>query len=171
MRADEPVPGRTLARLPWLRNAYLLWDAANTYWNDWVLGYGPGLQRTLMQRMGFQNPGWQTLLALAAAVTALLLIALTAYLTWTFGRRTRPDKAQRLYLTFCRRLARLQLIRGRHEAPRAFADRASRARPDLAATIGAITEEYLQLRYEPGAGPDKLSDLGRLIRDFRPDPR
>jgi transglutaminase-like putative cysteine protease len=171
MRADEPVPGRTLARLPWLRNAYLLWDAANTYWNDWVLGYGPELQRTLMQRLGFQNPGWQTLLALAAAVTALLLLALTAYLTWSFGRRARPDQAQRLYLQFCRRLARLRLSRARHEAPRAFADRASRARPDLAATIDAITEEYLQIRYEPDAGPDKLSDLGRLIRDFRPASR
>ncbi len=168
MRAGEPVPGRTLARLPWLRNALLAWDAVNTYWNDWVLGYGPELQRALLNRLGFDNPRWQTLLALAVGITALLLIALTAYLAFSFHRAARVDEAQRIYLRFCRRLARLRLIRNPQETATAFASRAGRARPDLAAEIAAITRHYLSVRYEPGGGTDDLLALRNLVRSFKP---
>jgi hypothetical protein len=168
MRADEPVPGRRLDNLPWLRNTVLLWDAVNTYWNDWVLGYGPELQRTVMERLGFENPRWQTLLALAAAITALFLLVLTFYLAWSFRRVRKADEVQRIYLRFCRRLARLQIQRGPCEAPATFASRVGQKRPDLATATAAITERYLNLRYDTRFERDDLSAFRDLVRDFRP---
>jgi len=171
MRADEPVPGRTLDGLPWLRNTLLLWDAVNTYWNDWVLGYGPELQRALLESLGFENPRWQTLMALATAITALLLLALALYLAWSFGRGRKVDDVQRLYMKFCRRLARLKLDRARTEGPMAYAARVSRERPDLAADAREITGRYLNLRYEAGRDPENLNEFRTLVRNFKPAAR
>ena len=33
----------------------LLFDAVNTRWQEWVIGYGPELQRTLLERLGFDG--------------------------------------------------------------------------------------------------------------------
>jgi len=147
-----------------------LWDAVNTYWNDWVLGYGPELQQALLEHLGFEDPRWQTLLVLAISVTILLLAALTAYLAWSFSRHTRLDEAQLIYLRFCQKLVRVRLVRARQEAPAAFAARASEQRPDLAQTIRAITRTYLHLRYEPGSDPARIAHFRNLVRDFKPAP-
>ncbi len=66
--AGERVPGSALRRLEWVRRALLVWDAASTYWNEWVIGYGPRLQRALLEALGFDGAGALGTLVEAAVV-------------------------------------------------------------------------------------------------------
>lgn len=165
-------PGITgLARLPFVRAAMMAWDAANTYWNEWVIGYGPQLQRALLERLGFERPRWGTLLMLATVATAAILTLLTIYLGWSFRRQRNVDPAARSFAEFNRKLRRAD-VEPRHaaESPRAYAHRARERLPDAAADIERIVASYLAARYEPDRERTSLAELEQLVRQFRPAP-
>ncbi|HET7608044.1 MAG TPA: DUF3488 and transglutaminase-like domain-containing protein, partial [Gammaproteobacteria bacterium] len=65
-------------RARWSRPIALLWDAVNTRWQSWVVGYGPELQRSLLESLGFTNlrraQRSGVLLGLAVVATLTLLI-------------------------------------------------------------------------------------------------
>jgi len=47
------------AGLGWARQLSLAWDAVNTVWNEWIIGYGPTLQRNLFSILltpGLRSP-------------------------------------------------------------------------------------------------------------------
>jgi hypothetical protein len=166
--AREALGTRALSRLPWLRQALLLWDTVNVRWNEWVIGYGPQLQRSLLQYLGFERPGWRSLLTLAVVATAALLVALALYLGWTSHRHRRGDRAARSFARFTRALeaarVRPQLL---GEGPQTYASHAATALPRAAGDITAIVGRYLAARYEPDADGSALADLERRVAQFR----
>jgi protein-glutamine gamma-glutamyltransferase len=164
---DERVPG-ALRSLRGLKELSESWDALNSLWTDWVLGYGPERQLALLARLGLPGGDWRALvLGLTALVTGIML-TLTLWLAWRL-RGPPPPAALRLYNDFCRRLEPLGLVRAPHEAPRDFARRVERARPTLAIPVQRITALYVALRYEPEtAERDTLDALRRELRAFRP---
>ena len=158
---------RALTQLPWLRQALLAYDAANTYWNQWVVGYGPQLQRSLLRYLGFERARWAELMTLAAVSTVAILAGLTLYLGWTFHRQRNVDAAALCFAAFSRKLARARvppLMPG--EGPTAFARRAELKLPVVSADIRRIVQSYLAARYEPG-GRAALVELKRLVKQFR----
>jgi len=122
----------------------LSWDAANTAWQRWVLGYDRTRQRELLAQLGFEDVNPLRLLGLLA-----LLVALTMglYVFATRRRAPRLDPTQRAYLLFCRKLARNGLARAPQEGALAFATRGAQQLPQHAGAIHAITQLYLRLRY------------------------
>lgn len=160
--------GLAMARAPWLRQAALAWDAVNTYWNEWVVGYGPQLQRSLLRLLGFERARWGELMTLAVIGTAAILAALTLYLGWSFRRRHEVDAAAQSFADFCRKLAGARVPPPLpHEGPRAYAHRAVLVLPRAAAEIEQIVCSYLAARYEPDADGESLDELRRLVRRFR----
>jgi transglutaminase-like putative cysteine protease len=170
---DGSTPGVAFRRLEWVRNALYVWDAANTYWRTWVLGYGPELQRALLDLVGLDNPRraerWATLMALSVAATVAMLLALGIYLAWTRRERRAVDAAAQLFAAFGRRLSRRRVPpRAPTEGPVAYAARAGRQLPDEAAEIGAILGAYLRARYEPDMERVALAELRARVASFRP---
>jgi protein-glutamine gamma-glutamyltransferase len=165
--APGTVDGDLLARaleLPWLeeaaRRARLYWDYTNLAWYRWVIDYQRERQESFLRRLGFDSIDWPRILFTVGGVCTLLLLG---YAMWS--RRTPPpDSTQRLYLRFCRRLARVGLERAAHEGPFDFARRAAGERPDLAPAINAITEQYVAIRY--GEAGD-AAPLQQAVRAFR----
>ena len=167
------APGNAFSRLAWVRATMLLWDAANTYWNVWVLGYGPELQRTLLEWFGIgdlrRSERWATLLGITIAATVAASLALSFYLAWTHRRRRRIDTAARWFEVFGRRLARCDVApRARTEGPATYAARAGRTLPAAAAEIAAVVAAYLRARYEPDADRTALAELRQRVARFRP---
>ncbi|NNF51157.1 MAG: DUF3488 domain-containing transglutaminase family protein [Gammaproteobacteria bacterium] len=168
MPAGEPVAGRFMRQNAWLNQLRFGFDALNGIWNEFILGYGPEAQQTLMDKLGLKDADWRMLtvvlavcLALAGTILALLIL------------RQRPhrarDPAQRLYARFCQRVARATGIsRSPAEGPVRFARRCADARPDLAAGIAGITELYLGARYAPTGNQRALILLKSRLRQFRP---
>jgi transglutaminase-like putative cysteine protease len=141
---DELLARLRLDHLTKLRRQLQLgWDAMNAAWFRWVLDYDDRRQRELLWYLGLDRLPWVTVVtgitALAGALLLLYALSMRA--------RAKVDPVAALYARFCRKLARAGIVREPGEAPLAFAVRVARARPDLAAETGAITEAYTRLRY------------------------
>ncbi len=160
---------RTLATRPathvvssgWLWQARYAWDAVNTVWTEYVVGYGPELQQKLLNRLGLTHAGPFT--------TALLMIAVAfgaGGLVFLFGlarlRARHTDPAHTLYLRWCRRLARHGPVRGPGEGPLDFAARVAREAPRYAESTAVVTALYIRARY--GGNPAALPALRRRVR-------
>jgi transglutaminase-like putative cysteine protease len=162
---------RTIAsqirRMRWLRRAALAWDAANNFWDDWVIGYGPRLQRSLLEWLGFDRPRWRELLVMTVAAATVLTLALAVYLGLRTRRLNARDPAARSFEKFTRRLRQLKVEPMRDgETPSAYARRAAAALPERADPIRAITESYLQARYEPDWKGKALAGLKSRVNAF-----
>lgn len=150
----------------WLRPLRLGWDVLNNQWNQWVLGYNQERQRRLLARLAPWLADWRGMVSTLGIGAAVVVLTLALVL---FGRRppTASDPASRAYARFCRKLARIGIVRAPAEAPEEYARRAAGARPDLAGAIAGITRRYLALRYGPPR-PGAPALLKRAVRDFRP---
>lgn len=161
--------GRSLG---WWRRAGQAWDAAQTYWNAWVIEYGMVAQRDLLERFGVKDlrwaERWAVLLGLTVTVTVTSLAVFSLYLAWRSRDRAPRDPAAMCFARFGRKLARAAVApRAPHEAPTAYAARAKRALPRAAAEIDAIVAAYLRARYEPDEGGIALAELTHRVRAFR----
>jgi hypothetical protein len=153
------------ADLEWLRSVRNNWSALANQWNQWVLGYNVDRQREMLSLFGMRSPDWRTLAALLLwSIGGVIgLIAL-----WLFGRVKRSDPVQQAWLAFCAKMARAGLAKLPGEGPLDFGNRASGQLPARAATIGAITRLYLELRYGRHAEPTGAARLRSMVRSFVP---
>ncbi len=159
-------------RARWTRPVALFWDAVDTRWQAWIIGYGPALQRTLLESLGFENlrraQRSAVLLGLAVAATIALLIGLNLYLSWRQRQRAALDAAASCFAAFVRHLAKLDVTaRAPAEGPRAYAERAANALPHVGAQIRAIVDLYLRARYEPDGDAAALTELAAAVAAFR----
>jgi hypothetical protein len=160
-------------RNSWLRQTALLWDAIDTRWHAWVVGYGPELQRLLLESLGITNlrraERWAVLLGLAVAGSVGLLLALSVYLSWRQRRRPQVDPAARYFAAFARHLTQLRVPpRAPGEGPQAYAARAAALLPQAAAEIATIAALYLRARYEPDLERASLAQPRACVATFRP---
>lgn len=167
--SGQRAAGGAFRNIPVLREMALAWDAANTYWNDWVLGYGPEIQTALLQSLGVARPHWTKLVAMCIALIAVFLTGLAIYLAWTYRSEGRKDNASRYFHQFCRKLTRASVAPRRpNEGPSDFARRAAESIPDASDTIEEITDAYVKARYERDENGRELERLKQLVRNFKP---
>jgi transglutaminase-like putative cysteine protease len=173
-RARQGAAATSVTALPrsWLRRASLVWDAIDTRWQAWVIGYGADFQRTLLGRLGLEQlrraQRSAVLLALSIAASAVVLIGLSFYLGWSHRRGTPRDRAAECFARFTRHLKRHDVAApAPTEGPAAFAARAARALPHAAGTIQSIVQLYLRARYEPDDEGAALAELERSVDAFR----
>jgi transglutaminase-like putative cysteine protease len=164
---SEALPGALRRESDFLWQAGMLWDNLNAEWNDWVVQFDRAAQESVLSRLGFDDPDWR---AFATALAVGLGIAVGILVLW-LAIELRPramDPAAAAYRRFQNRLARRGIERAASEAPRDFAQRVRRLRPDLALPALAITEAYLRLRYGPMPVASDLRLLRALVTRFRP---
>jgi len=145
------------------------WDAVNTQWNRWVLGYSTMRQKMLFAKFGI-NAG--TRLGLAAAiilaVAALALIALFYFLNISKNPAANGDAVQKAYLSFSAKLTRRGFARKPSQGPLDYASMVAAARPDLEACVLEIVGLYIRLRYARGGGREDVKRLKAMVRQFDP---
>ncbi|SDB59966.1 Transglutaminase-like enzyme, putative cysteine protease [Desulfonatronum thiosulfatophilum] len=145
------------------------WDAANTFWNQWVLDFGFERQRRFLERLGlsgttrFERYGYPILALALCFVVAAMVYGIILLRGQPF--RDLPDRS---YALFCKRLARVGISRKPQEGPLDFARRAARLRPDLASSIHSLSNAYIRLRYGSAAEARELADFASMVRRFRP---
>ncbi len=139
-----------------LHQLTLTWDALNAKWNEWILGYGPDNQSSLMQWLGMEEPDIRRMLLALIVIVAVILTAVAGLLALRY-RPPAPDGAAVLYRRFVRKTG---CEPGRGEAPLAYASRLSTQTENATANaaIADITDKYLRARY----GKDKQGDLEDL---------
>jgi transglutaminase-like putative cysteine protease len=157
---DSGLFGDLLRQLRWGS------DALNASWHRWVLGYSRERQHYLMRLLGLGSLHGPKLGYAMIAITMVTVAAMAVLLLRR--NRERLDPVQRRYLEFCRRLARRGIGRLPNEGPKAYADRVIALRPDLTASVAAISGLYIGIRYGRQDSPGNRARFMRLVRRFRP---
>lgn len=152
---------------PVLRKLVLYWDSFNYKWHRWVLGYDTALQHDFLASLGIDSYDWMTV---AITILVAIILTLAPLVTWILLHRITPyrDNVSRIYGLFCKRLARIGLVRLPHEGPVDFAARVSRKRPELADEVSLVTRHYIDIRYGRSPGRDLLRELKKEVRNFHP---
>jgi transglutaminase-like putative cysteine protease len=146
-----------------LKGLRSLADYVNYRWHRDVLGYDSSRQDGLMQRLLGDTGLWRRLAVMGGLLLALGLVLFL----WALRGQRRPlHPLDRLYLRYCRRLARRGLVREPGEGPQAFAERVAREAPELAAEAGEFARIYAALRYRPPGTSDAVLErrLRRMAR-------
>ena len=158
---------RRALSLGWLEGLALhshhLWDAMDALWNEWVLDYSVERQQQLLRRLGFHAPSPLLMVELLAGLSALLLLGYAVY-GWRAPTR---DPVLRVYQKYCRRLARVGLVRAPQEGAQDFARRCAQHRPDMAEGIARITQHYVRLRYGAPATRQDRKRFEHAVAAFR----
>jgi protein-glutamine gamma-glutamyltransferase len=162
--AGEPVPLLMRPQLQWLRSVRYNWEALAHRWNLMVLGYGQERQRDLMASLGMRDADWRSLTAAMASILGVITLLLLA---WSLRRLARPDRVQRAWQAFVRKLNARGVSREPHEGPRDFAQRASQRLPGAAAAILTIAGLYIGARYGRAGTPAQVAELERRVRALR----
>ena len=161
------LPWMVRAQSPLLINFRFNLDALTNQWNQWVLGYNTERQFAFLTRMGMEEITWQRMAFTMLGGVALLVAIFTLFMLRQLTLRN-TDEAQRLYLRFCRTLAKRGLVRDAHEGAQDFAARAAQIKPQLAPAIADITARYIALRYEGRIDTDAMQGLHRAVTAFKP---
>jgi protein-glutamine gamma-glutamyltransferase len=164
---SDLLPGAFMRDSPLLWKMGMIWDNVNAEWNDWVVQFDRALQNEILLDLGFDDPDWRAFAAALGIGLAIVVILLFGWLAFEFRPRS-PDPAAAAYRRFANRLARRGFELETGEAPRNFAQRVRRFRPELGLSALAITETYLRLRYGPQPAPSDLKLLREQVARFRP---
>lgn len=138
------------------------WDALDNAWNQWVLAYGPELQKDVLRSLGMTNPNWQNMALWLAYGFVLLSLLFSAYLLY---QRPRQTPVARLYQQFCLKAERAGIRREVHQGPLAFGKELKRVYPDLSASIDNIIQRYIDLQY--GHQQGSINELKQAIKDIK----
>ncbi|WP_024336773.1 transglutaminase TgpA family protein [Desulfotignum balticum] len=152
------------------RLAFML-EAANLKWEAWFTGYSFAAQKDLMAQLGVDTARgqWKTILLLVS----LTLLVLALFLRF-FLHRLRPEKkdpAAEAYTLFCKRLARIGLVRPLNLGPVDFLNQIKVLRPDLAPSAQTITDLYVQIRFGKTHSNALTKQLITHVRQFKPSGR
>lgn len=167
--ANSPLSPLRFRNVAWVNSIRLRLDAMTYSWQRFVLHYNSEQQyQFLSSFLGEVSPG--RLVAVFITLWGLVLIPVAiGLLRRSQGQRL--DPATRLYRDFCKKLRTVNLVRGRDEAPGAYALRISAERPDLAAEVDSITRVYDAISYRSQGGEEALDLLKRQVRRFNPPRR
>jgi transglutaminase-like putative cysteine protease len=161
---DDPL-------LHWAETLRLTWEAVNTRWNMWFMGFSAEDQIVLLKQLGLRLGrlgGWLLVLALPPAFLAVLI--LSGRLHRRMQMRRKQDDVLIIYNRFLRKMSRVGLPKAGHQGPLAYAGLAARRLPTLEPEIEAITDCYVRLRYGRGGSTRDLKDFRRSVQRFRPRP-
>jgi transglutaminase-like putative cysteine protease len=156
---------RLLAGSEFLTRMRLVWDAANTFWNDRIVEFDEHEQQSLLAWLGIDNGDWRALGIALLTTLAVAFTALSLLLAWQFRARAR-DPVLQAYLTLCKKLARRNVPRTPYEGPMDYLQRAIDSRPELAVTLLELRSLYAELRYGPDPGTEQLSRMKFLVNQL-----
>jgi len=143
-----------------------VWDDINRNWNDWIVGYTPNKQQTLLDKVGLDHTAWNYLVIMLFTGLGLFIAIIALYLS--VHKIRKPNRAQLLFYQFCKKLAR----KGFHYAPTEtashFAQRIAAQRQELSPQVQEITGLYNQLRYARSPATGKLEQLEQCVAQFKP---
>jgi protein-glutamine gamma-glutamyltransferase len=149
-----------------LKKLQIYWDAADNSWKQWVIGYGPELQRKFLSSILNKNVNYSDMAFLLITIFA---ITATVILLFIFKPVTsKPiDPVQREYDKFCKKLSKQGLIREQHEGPLDFASRINKNFTQNEALTNLITHIYINLRFRSNHDDEQLKNMKRLVQKFK----
>jgi len=154
-------------KLGLLRGLAHTWDAVNSEWNRWVVGFNQDRQRGMFEGIGIPDVDWQTIaiwliggVFVTGGGVGMFLLARTY--------RSRKSPLDAAFDRFCAQMARRGLIRGLTEGPVDFLKRIEHEQPQAFSEAKRVIDAYVAARYAASADPVTAQRAFiRLARRFR----
>ncbi|MEO5378960.1 MAG: DUF3488 and transglutaminase-like domain-containing protein [Magnetococcus sp. DMHC-6] len=161
---NDPIPFILPPGHPWRNFVWTTWDWVDNGWNQWVVGYGVGLQERFLLQMGL---GTVTYLEMAMAMGGIVggLFAFIALFMFR-QKQKKVDPVVQLYRQFRLRLEKRGVLGQDYEGSQDLADRACRHCPDKEKEIHQITRLYMMLRYGYTPPKNGVQLLRRWVERF-----
>ena len=155
-------------KLGMLRQIAYSWDALNTQWNRWVVGFSQDRQRDLLEGMGMRDVDWRTI-AIWLIAGVLATGGVTGIFLFVRAMQTQKEPLVVAYERLCRKLAKSGIKRATHEGPMDYWKRLQQLRPDIAQQAAPLIERYINLRYaaQPGGQASGVRDFAWSVWRFR----
>lgn len=163
-------PANVLAR--WTESLRQAWEAANTRWNMWFMGFSAEDQLSLLKQMGLsvgRRGGWLLFMVLPSLF--IVAVVLLGRMGRNVHEKMPGDEALKIYARFLKKMARAGLPKARHQGPLDYARSAGRRVPEWKHDVDDIAGLYIGLRYGRENSPQALKALRQLVRQFRPERR
>jgi transglutaminase-like putative cysteine protease len=164
--ADLPLSPLHFRNIAWINLLRLRLDAVTYSWQLFVLNYDSDRQYKLLQDL-LGEVSARRLAAVLLGIAALVLIPVAISLLGP-SKGARLEPATRVYRNFCKKLRRVNLSRGRGEAPGDYALRVAATRPELAAQVNSITRLYEGISYRGQRSDAALHLLRKQVAGFKP---
>lgn len=149
-----------------LQRLKFVWDNINHDWNDWIVGYNPKKQQSLLDSLGLKNFSWSSLILILFAGLTLLILGIAWHLSGHSIRK--PNQAHLIFRRFCKKLARKGFRYSPSETAHKFAQRVAAKRSDIAQQVEEIADLYNQVRYAKAPSQQSLQLLEQRVKQFRP---
>ena len=145
------------------------WEAVNTRWNMWFMGFSAEDQTALLRRLGIsagRQGGWLLFMVLPP-----LFIAGVILLGWVRKKEHRKpleDKVLKIYGRFLNKMARAGIPKASHQGPLDYGRLVLDRHPELERDVDAIIGCYIGLRYGQECNGDALKTFRLRVRRFNP---
>ena len=131
-----------------LRQISYSWDAVNTQWNRWVVGFSQDRQKDFLERLGMREVDWRSM-AIWLIVAVFSTGGVAGIFLYLRAVQKHKDPIVAAYARLCRKLAKAGIQRDPHEGPLDYWRRLQVLQPDLAQKVAPLFETYIALRYAP----------------------
>lgn len=151
-----------------LRQISYSWDAVNTQWNRWVVGFSQDRQKDFLERLGMREVDWRSM-AIWLIVAVFSTGAVAGILLYVRAVQTRKEPIAYAFERLCRKLAKTGVERAPHEGAMDYWQRLQQLRPNIAQKVAPLFETYVALRYgAPIEGePGNVRQFVWRVRRFR----
>ena len=155
-------------KLGLLRQIAYSWDAMNTQWNRWVVGFSQDRQRDLMEGLGMRDVDWRSI-AIWLITGVLITGGVAGIFLYARALHTRKEPIVAAYERLCNKLAKTGIERALHEGPVDYWQRLSLIQPAVAQKAAPLFDTYVALRYAPQVGGSTrgVRDFAWRVRRFR----
>jgi protein-glutamine gamma-glutamyltransferase len=148
-----------------LKQAVYAWDAINTEWNRWVVGFNQDRQQSIFDGFGIPKIDWQTL-AIYLIVGVFIAGGSVGLFLLLIEYRNRKTPVIAAFERFCAQMARQGLIRQPHEGPADFLARIKAAQPANYQQAKIVIDAYIHTRYAPTSTLN-VAEFLRVVKAFR----
>jgi len=138
-----------------LRQISFSWDAVNTQWNRWVVGFSQDKQRNLLEGLGMRDADWRSM-AIWMIVAVIATGGAAGLFLYVRALQTRKEPIVAAYDRICKKLAKTGAVRAPHEGPVDYLNRLHAVQPAIAKSVAPLFETYVALRYSR-TGADQVS--------------
>ena len=149
-----------------LKDLRFYWDALDNKWNQWVIGYGPEIQKEFLSALMNKDIDYEEIIYLLVISLTSVSLLVILFILKPF-KRSIKEPVQLAYDRFCLKLARKGVSRELHEGPVTFSQRAIRNFPEHENTIKLVTAIYINLKYRSRDNAEQLSKMKLLTRQLK----
>jgi transglutaminase-like putative cysteine protease len=153
----------------WTEAVRQTWEAVNTRWNMWFMGFSAEEQMALLKHLGVRvgrQGEWLLFMALPSSFIAAVI--LLGRMRKKARRQLPQDEAWKIYNRFLDKMARIGLPKAPHQGPVDYARSVVVRCPYLKRDVAEIAGCYIGLRYGHEDGEETLKAFRRRVRRFKP---